>query len=99
MKGRITQVYIYIKIGYLIDIPKIECYQYYLLLAYYLEQYGDTKKLAFEFYKKVLVLERKSFPRLRFYQFLDSFDYNELKSMQNDTKDKLVYISYITSAY
>lgn len=76
-----------------INIPKIDCYQYYLLLAFYLDEYSDTKELAFNLFQVAYEKDSKSFPRIRFYQYLDNFDYNDIKAMKNTTKINLVKLN------
>jgi hypothetical protein len=79
----------------LIDISKTECYQYYLLLAYYINEYCEHKEKAFNWFKLSYEKDPKSFPRIRFYEYLDHFDNTDLKIMKSSCDIKLVTIYII----
>jgi hypothetical protein len=93
----------YNKIGFekpnmcILDIPKNECFQYYLLLAFYLGEYADNKDDIFNLYNKAGELDKRSFPCIRFFQYLDEFnDLQKIRSFLSSSSNKLIakIISY-----
>jgi len=69
----------------ILELPSdLDFYQFYQLVAFYLEEFSDSTELIYEMYKKAYEKNRKSFPRMRFYQFLDSLDSTHLKMFHKD---------------
>jgi len=86
----------------ILDIPKIDCFQYYLLVASILDEYYylNQHDIIFEFYCKAIELDKKNFPNIKFYEFIDQFDFSTLKdflTIANNLKngDKVSRIVYI----
>jgi hypothetical protein len=75
----------------IIELPKVDCFQYYLIEAYYLCEYSDSRDMVFELYKKAVDLDKDSFPCIRFYQYID--EYNETSKLRyfiNNTNSDLI---------
>jgi hypothetical protein len=72
----------------IIEMPKSETYQYYLILAFYLLDYAENIDNILDFLKKAYLHDKKAFPRVRFLQFLYEYELKDLKKILNcETKD------------
>ena len=76
--------------NYFSELKVKECFQYFLLLAYHLENNKKTKEICLHFYKKALNSNKKNFPRTRFMQFLNLYDQGQLIFLTNITKETLI---------
>jgi hypothetical protein len=81
----------------ILDLPKSESFQYYLIQAFYLGEYSDNKDKIYGLYNKAGELDKRSFPCVRFFQFLDEFnDIQKIRSFLSTASCKLIakIISY-----
>jgi len=70
----------------IIEMPKSETYQYYLILAFYLLEYAENIDNILDFFKKAHYCDKKAFPRIRFLQFLHEFELKDLKKFINNER-------------
>lgn len=78
---------------YFIDLPKVDCFQYYQTLAYYMQEYCSKKiTQIFELYIKSAEKSIINFPFVFFNQFIEGLDLIEVSSLI-----KILYSSNIIS--
>lgn len=75
---------------YFSKLHKIDCYQFFLLVAFSLEESQHLKDIVFENYVKACLVNYKSFPRIKFLQFLNLFENKQLKLLQRKNIEGLL---------
>jgi hypothetical protein len=75
----------------LLELPRIDCFQHYLVQAYYLAEYSDSRDIIFDLYKRAVELDSDSFPCIRFYQYIDEFnETSKLRFFVNNCNSELI---------
>ena len=72
--------------GSIIEIPKSDSFQYYLIIAYHFEEFTEKIDKVFEMYLKTSEKDKKNFPKVRFYQLLDNISRSKLISYNSNEK-------------
>jgi hypothetical protein len=75
---------------YFSKLCKRDCYQFYLLIAFTLEESQHLKDIVLENYLKTCLINKKIFPRIRFLQFLNVYENKQLKLLQRKNYDELL---------